>query len=140
MLCKYWQDLESVGGLKDYSDSYVNPFEVPAGIATYTNISFGNNSFGHVNKGLDGLDSKINWGGGGDSQENLYLEAPIFDNSVLAFSLSFVNHEKNIAKGKQDEYIEKLGLWIKYTNRPVFLRIGSEFDVSEWNHYKKNTT
>jgi hypothetical protein len=48
-----------------------------------------------------------------------------------------VNHEKSVAKGKLDYLINDLADWIKATKRPVFLRIGYEFDGWDWNHYNK---
>ena len=56
---------------------------------------------------------------------------------MLAIGLSMVNHEKNVAKGKHDKLIIELGEWIKTTKRPIFLRIGYEFDGWDWNNYKK---
>ena len=48
-----------------------------------------------------------------------------------------VNHEKKIGKGIHDRFIKQLGTWIKGTHRPVFLRIGYEFDGHAWNHYNR---
>jgi hypothetical protein len=48
-----------------------------------------------------------------------------------------VDHEKKVGSGAHDHLIRELGQWIKSINRPVFLRIGYEFDGWDWNHYKK---
>ena len=48
-----------------------------------------------------------------------------------------VDNEKKVAKGKLDHLIKELALWIKEADRPVFLRIGYEFDGWSWNHYNK---
>jgi len=56
---------------------------------------------------------------------------------VMAIGLSIVNHKKKIAEGEHDELIRELGEWIKEIERPVFLRIGYEFDGWDWNHYEK---
>ena len=130
------QDLEAIGGLDAYNDGYTDYFKTPAGITVYTNLSPGNESFGHYNKGLDGIKTKANWGAG-DSWAHLYLKDTTYQHSAIAIGLSFVNNDKNVAKGKHDHLIEELGLWIKSTKRPVFLRIGYEFDGWDWNHYTK---
>ncbi|MEO1652519.1 MAG: 1,4-beta-xylanase [Bacteroidota bacterium] len=130
------QDLGATGGLDKYSEGYCDFFDTPAGVTVYTNLSPGDESFGYYNAGLDGLKKKANWGAG-DSWAQAYLEDPTFENAILAIGLSLVNHEKEIAKGKQDALIKELGAWIKSTKRPVFLRIGYEFDGWDWNHYKK---
>lgn len=130
------QDLEAIGGLKNYNNGYSDFFETPAGITLYTNLSPNNVSFGHYNKGLDGLKTKVNWGSG-DSCASLYLKDSIYKNCAIAIGLSFVNHEKLLAKGKLDHLIIELADWIKNSKRPIFLRIGYEFDGWEWNHYKK---
>ncbi|MCL6294190.1 hypothetical protein [Jejuia spongiicola] len=131
------QDLEATGGFDDYNNGYTDYFDIPAGVTTYTNLSPNNTSYGHYNKGLDGLKTKANWGAG-DSWANLYLQDSTYQNSAIAIGLSFVNHEKNVSKGKLDYLIKDLADWIKSTKRPIFLRIGYEFDGWDWNHYKKN--
>lgn len=130
------QDLEATGGLDDYANGYADHFDVPAGVTLYTNLSPGNQSYGYYNKGLDGLLNKANWGAG-DTWAKIYLDTPKFNNSALAIGLSFVHNEKKVAQGKHDLLIEKLGHWIKSANRPIFLRIGYEFDGWTWNHYKR---
>lgn len=130
------QDLKATGGLDDYNKGYTDHFKTPAGITVYTNLSPGNQSFGHYNKGLDGLTTKANWGAG-DSCVDLYLKDSTYQNSALAIGLSFVNNEKKVSKGKHDHLIKELAAWVKSTNRPVFLRIGYEFDGWSWNHYQK---
>lgn len=130
------QDLEAVGGLEGYSNGYADHFKTPAGVTLYTNLSPGAESFGYYNKGLDGLTSKASWGAG-DNFAQLYLTDQTYINAAIAIGLSLVDNERNIAKGKHDHLIRQLALWIKETNRPVFLRIGYEFDGWSWNHYNK---
>ena len=130
------QDLEAVGGLEKYKDGYTDYFEPPAGVTVYTNLSPGNESFGYFNKGLDGIKTKANWGAG-DSWADLYLQDSTYQNSAIAIGLSFVNNEKKLAKGQHDHLIKELAEWIKSTKRPIFLRIGYEFDGWDWNHYKR---
>tara|TARA_R110002073_G_scaffold336506_1_gene534360 strand:+ start:4656 stop:5756 length:1101 start_codon:yes stop_codon:yes gene_type:complete len=131
------QDLGAVGGLKNYTEGYCDFFDMPAGITTYTNFSPGDESFGHYNKGNDGIKTIANWGAG-DSGAQIYVDTPKFKHSMIAIGLSLVNHEKKVANGKHDDLIKELGSWIKNLGkRPVFLRIGYEFDGWDWNHYKK---
>jgi hypothetical protein len=92
------QDLEATGGLNDYNGGYTDFFDTPAGVSLYTNLSPGNESYGHYNKGLDGITTKANWGAG-DSWANLYLQDSTYQNSAIAIGLSFVNNERNVSKG-----------------------------------------
>ena len=130
------QDLEAVGGFDKYSEGYVDTFKVPSGITVYTNLSPGDESFGFYTKGLEGIKTIANWGAG-DTGAQPYLDNPKFKNTIMAIGLSLVNSEKNIGKGKHDGLIIEFGEWIKNTNRPIFLRIGYEFDGHDWNHYSK---
>mgnify|MGYP001800124933 CR=1 FL=1 len=130
------QDLKATGGLDDYNEGYTDFFQTPAGVTVYTNLSPGGESYGYYNAGLDGIKTKANWGAG-DSWAELYIQDDTYQNSALAIGLSIVNHEKKVGKGEHDDLIKELGLWIKDIKRPVFLRIGYEFDGWEWNHYNK---
>lgn len=130
------QDLEAVGGFNEYNEGYVDTFAVPAGFTVYTNLSAGGSSFRYNFKGLDGIKTKANWGAG-DTCAQSYIESPKFKNSMISIGLSLVNAEKEIAKGKNDDLIIELGEWINEIKRPVFLRIGYEFDGWDWNDYEK---
>ena len=130
------QDLGATGGLDKYTDGYCDFFDTPAGFTVYTNLSPGDESYGYFNRGLDGIKTKANWGAG-DSWAQNYIEDDTYKNSVIAIGLSMVNHEKQVAKGAHDDLIKELGNWIKSIKRPVFLRIGYEFDGWDWNNYKK---
>lgn len=130
------QDSEALGGTKNYTDGYLDHFEIPAGITLYTNLSPGDQSYAYFLKGLDGVKTKANWGAG-DSCAQCFIDDERYKNTMLAIGLSMVNHEKNVAKGKHDNLIKELAIWIKHTKRPVFLRIGYEFDGWDWNNYKR---
>jgi hypothetical protein len=41
----------------------------------------------------------------------------------------------DVASGRLDSSIDRLGAWIRRTGRPIFLRVGYEFDNPE-NHYE----
>lgn len=117
------QDLGAVGGLPSHNDGYVNYVDhVPAGITTYTSLNT-----------LGGLINLENWGSG-DVHAQAYLEDETFDNSSIAIGLYMVNQLDNIIAGNYDSKINQLGNWIKDSTRPVFLRIGYEFD-GPWNSY-----
>lgn len=129
------QDSEALGGTANYKNGYLDHFETPAGITLYSNLSPGDQSYAYFLKGLDGLKTKANWGAG-DTCAQYFVDNERYKNTMLAIGLSMVNHEKNVAKGKHDKLIIELGEWIKGTKRPVFLRIGYEFDGWDWNNYK----
>lgn len=131
------QELEAIGGLEAYNDGYFDHFPTPGGFTMYTNIRPGDESFGHTYKGLDGLTTTDDWG---DSPSNMSLQIADqnFENCALAIGFELVNNEEKIASGEHDAYILRLGEWLKNLGRrPVFLRIGYEFDGHSWNHYDK---
>lgn len=117
------QDLGSVGGLTGYEDGYIDHLgNYPAGVTTYTSLP-----------SLSGLKSKTNWGAG-DVHADAYTEDQNFDNAFIAVGLHIVGQLSAINGGYIDDKIEILGSWIKDQDRPVYLRIGYEFDGS-WNNY-----
>ena len=129
------QELEAIGGLDPYADGYLDHFRRPAGFTMYTNFHPGDTSFGYLQRGLDGIWSTDDWG---DSPSNMMLQLsdPDFDNMALAIGLAMVGHEDAVARGERDYLVDSLGNWIKSLGeRPVFLRIGYEFDGHGWNHY-----
>jgi Glycosyl hydrolase family 26 len=130
------QDLKAIGGLNNYTDGYCDNFDFPAGFTTYTNFSPGSESFGYIQKGNDGIKSIANWGAE-DNCAQCILDDIDYKNCLIAIGLSIVNNEKAIASGRRDYLIRELAQWIKETKRPVFLRIGYEFDGWKWNHYNK---
>lgn len=119
------QDLGAVGGLSGYDDGYVDhvrPF--PGGVTTYTNLN-----------GLDGLKTRANWGSG-DVSAQLLVDTLAYENSVLVIGLWLGNiYLEPITNGDLDGHIDQLATWIKNQQRPVFVRIGYEFD-GEWNAYR----
>jgi hypothetical protein len=130
------QDLEAIGGLDNYTKGYCDTFEMPAGITLYTGFTTNKESYGYFQKGNDGLYSIVNWGAG-DSCLQCILEDKGFDNTIISIGLSMVDNEKKVANGEHDDLISELGTWIKNSKRPIFLRIGYEFDGWSWNHYNK---
>jgi hypothetical protein len=132
------QDLEAIGGTDNYTDGYFNYFPATGGFTQYTDFLKSGNSFGFVHKGLDGLTTLDNWG---DGDENMAVTVADkdFNNSCLAIGLDISQGNDSVtAAGSHDSLIYRLGNWIKWQgNRPIFLRIGYEFDGADWNHYKK---
>ncbi len=116
------QDLGAVGGLKEYTEGYVDYVGMPAGITTYTGIH-----------NLGGLYGPDNWGSG-DVCAQYYLDDERFDDVMIAIGLFLGSDLKSIVDGGRDDSIKKLGEWIKKAHRPVFLRIGYEFE-GKWNSY-----
>ena len=118
------QDLGAIGGFAAPDNAgYVDHLDLkPGGVTAYTSLPY-----------LQGLDQQVNYGSGDICAQHI-LDNPIYADSVLAIGLYLVGQEKSIAGGEQDEKIRSLAKWIKKTHRPVFLRIGFEFDGS-WNHY-----
>jgi hypothetical protein len=118
------QDLGAIGGLPDYADGYTDHVGlVPAGLTTYTSIT-----------GLNGLESLANWGSG-DVNAQLLMEAERYQHTVLAIGLWLgAPNLQTLAKGGYDDNLATLGRWIAAQKRPIFLRIGYEFD-GPWNAF-----
>jgi len=132
------QDLESIGGTVNYTDGYFDHFPAAGGFTQYTDFATGHNSFGFIHKGLDGLTTLDNWGDGPESMA-VTVSDPTFKNSCLAIGLDISQGNDSVTTvGGHDELICRLGNWLQgLGNRPVFLRIGYEFDGFDWNHYQK---
>lgn len=118
------QDNASVGGFQAPNNNgyYENVQSKIGGVTTYTNLP-----------GLDGLYSFANWGAGPLNAQAI-VDNPNYKNSVVSIGLYLVDQLELINKGRQDDQIARLGRWIQDAQRPVFLRIGYEFD-GVWNHY-----
>ncbi len=124
------QSLNATGGFENYTNGYCDNFEIPAGITTY--LGFGT----RTDSTFIGLYSKANWGAG-DLYMDAYIQNDTFDKSMIAIGLDMVKCEEKILQGTYDKKIAQLGNWIKdVAPRPIFLRIGYEFDGAEWNFYK----
>ncbi|MFN0117309.1 MAG: glycoside hydrolase family 26 protein [Elusimicrobiota bacterium] len=89
--------------------------KVPAGFMSYTSL-----------ENLEGLTTMADPGGGVQFAQPLVDEYP---NTVWQLGLYLVGQLEGINQGRYDERIDKLGEWLRSTRRPVFLRIGYEFDL-----------
>ena len=119
------QDLGAIGGFpKPNDDGYADHLpQKPGGVTTYLSLPL-----------LRGMTERVNMFSG-DLHAQGILDNPVYKNTVLAIGLHMVGEEKNIAEGTHDDRIKTLAQWIKKTQRPVFLRIGYEFDGT-WNKYQ----
>ena len=85
---------------------------------------------------LYGLQSTVSWGAGDVNGQQLLDDYP---HSVLVIGLSLVDQSgrnlQRISDGTHNAAIDELGQFITAAERPVFVRIGYEFD-GPWNHYE----
>ncbi len=114
------QDLGATGGFNapDNDGYYENVGEdTVAGVTTYISL-----------RNLNGMTNFTNWGAGNICGQCI-IDNPIYDNSVLSIGLFMVGQLASTAAGDFDDEIRSLANWVKSTDRPVFLRIGYEFDL-----------
>ncbi len=105
-----------VGEDKPSIDGYARATGVvPAGTMFYTSIQL-----------ADSMGSAADHGGGIQHGQYLLDQYP---QSVVQMGLWMVGALDGVVKGDYDRNIDKIGAWIKKAQRPVFLRIGYEFDL-----------
>ena len=110
-----------VGQYKEAIDTYIKELEhVPAGFMVYTSV-----------QRAEGIYEAFDHGGGA---QHLQYEVKKYPNTVIQVGLFMVDVLEAIIDGTYDDNLQKIGTWIKNTNRPVYLRIGYEFDGPH-NHY-----
>jgi len=110
-----------IGQHKEAIDTYVKEFEhIPAGLMVYTSA-----------QRAEGIYDAFDHGGG---VQHLQYEVEKYPHAVMQVGLYMVDVLEEIVNGKYDDNLKKIGTWIKNTNRPVYLRIGYEFDGPH-NHY-----
>lgn len=109
------QDTEAI-------EAYMKSVKIESGgFAAYTSI-----------QSADGLTAPADNGGGIQHAEQIANDHP---NSVIQLALYMVDACEAVTSGDADANVDAIGNWIKSTKRPVYLRIGYEFDLPE-NHYK----
>lgn len=107
-----------VGQDVDNIQSYLDAVKtVPGGFAVYTSA-----------EEAEGLLSKADNGGGVQHAQALVDRYP---NTAIQLALYMVDSAEKIYSGDLDSNIDRIGAWIKSTNRPVFFRIGYEFDFPD---------
>jgi hypothetical protein len=94
---------------------------IPAGVMVYTSI-----------RDVSGLIQPLDVGSG--VQHGAYL-AKEYPHSSLQIGLYMVGALEDVNRGMYDDNIDKLASWIQAQQRPVYLRIGYEFDNVD-NHYE----
>lgn len=110
-----------VGQDKTSIDAYVNAINiVPGGTMVYTSV-----------QNTEGLAAPYDGGGGLHHGQYLVDQYP---NTVIQVGLWMVDALGDVSSGALDGNIDAIGAWIKNSGRPVFLRIGYEFDYPA-NHY-----
>ncbi|WET03050.1 glycosyl hydrolase [Flavobacterium sp. YJ01] len=134
------QENDALGGTEKDKNGYFDHFPAPGGFTMYTDImpgvteEFDGHSFTY--SGLNGIYETADWGDGPENM-SLQLNDADFKNSALAIGLAIIDTEEKIASGELDSYIKKMGEFFKSLGkRPVFLRIGFEFD-GPWNRYER---
>jgi hypothetical protein len=87
----------------------------PGGVMSYTSV-----------QRLDGLDAPADHGAGPVHASELLERYP---HSVLQLGLYMVDALDGIAAGEYDVQLERLARWLARIRRPVYLRVGYEFDA-----------
>jgi len=110
-----------VGQTQEDTQAYLDAAKIlPAGLMGYTAIHG------------EGLQSPYKRGAGTQYVQKLSSEHP---DTVLQIGLYLVESYDAIAHGEMDAPVDRLGEWIRHIHRPVFLRLGYEFDSPD-NHYQ----
>ncbi len=110
-----------VGQDNNTIDTYVKNIGItPAGFMFYTSI-----------QKMEGISEPINLGAGPSHAQYLIDKYP---NSVIQIGLYMVNALDGVIQGTYDNNIDKLSEWLKKIKRPVYLRIGYEFDFNQNNY------
>ena len=92
----------------------------PGGIMSYTSTA-----------NAEGLNTAVNYGTGLINAQYFVAE-PGYSNTVIQLGLYINGDLANIVAGLRDANLAIIGNWIKNAGRPVYLRIGYEFD-GPWN-------
>lgn len=116
---------QDLGSVAEYAAG-VTGGRVPSGVTTYTAIRDGDAD------SLNGLWSEVDYGAGRIDATALLRAYP---GAALSVGLDLVGALDGIAAGRRDAVIDRLGQFLRDAARPVFLRIGYEFD-GPWNRYE----
>jgi len=102
------QDIKNING-------YLKSIKIiPGGFTIYTSVEF-----------TGGLDTRMDRGGGVQFARKLVNRYP---DTVLQMGLNMVGALGKVNRGDLDESLDELISWIRKADRPVFLRLGYEFD------------
>lgn len=111
-----------IGGqnLEDIQATIEASHQIPGGVMSYTSLAQ-----------AEGTETAYKAGDGTQHAQKL---VELYPQSALQIGLWMVGDCGRIASGDLDSAIDRLGEWIRKTNRPVYLRVGYEFDGPH-NHY-----
>ena len=98
---------EEIGGMEAYADGYCDHVGLPAGLSF--NIPLGDPA----------------------EDISLYEKDHRFDNLILSLGIDFSGRGKAVNNGEYDDEIKALGSRIQTCGRPVFLRIGYGWDLTD---------
>lgn len=105
---------QDVDAVEDYLKTIGVP---PAGYMGYTSV-----------QEAEGLDSPFDGGGGLQHADRILKGRP---HAAFQLGLYMAHVLEGVVAGDHDAAIDRLGEWISSTGRPVFLRVGYEFDLPE---------
>lgn len=107
-----------IGQQKDTIEGYLkNIGIVPGGFMFYTSI-----------QNMNGLVKPANYGAGINFAQ-YYVDR--YPNTVIQLALYMVGALDQILEGRYDKNIVKLANWMKSVKRPIYFRIGYEFDLPD---------
>lgn len=107
-----------IGQQRDAIDGYINDVGiVPGGFMVYTSISE-----------MEGLETPADHGAG-TVDARYYVEH--YPDAVIQLAIYMVGMMDDTLAGRYDENILRLSRWLKAVKRPVYLRIGYEFDLPD---------
>jgi len=110
-----------IGQNQESMDTYVKEFKtIPAGFMLYTDL-----------EKCTGLSEPFDCGSGTMYGQHLVDNYP---GTVIQIGLYMVDMLDDALAGNYDSSIDRLGRWMAAAKRPIFLRIGYEFDGPH-NHY-----
>ncbi len=105
-----------IGQQKDAVEDYIkNVAMVPGGFMVYTSIQH-----------MEGLDEPADQGAG-INHAQYYVDH--YPNTVIQLALYMVGAQDEVLKGRYDQNISKLAAWMRAAERPIYFRIGYEFDL-----------
>jgi hypothetical protein len=108
---------QTVEGINDYMQHFASQ-PMPGGWSAYWGIPE-----------FSGIETAVTNETGSTQHHQMLIDS--FPNSVLHSALWMVGKwdvAKNTAKGKYDDVVKQYAEWAKAVNRPIYLRIGYEFD------------
>jgi len=107
-----------IGQQQDTIEDYVREIGVvPGGFMSYTSIQW-----------IDGLEAPADHGAGIHHADYLLTH---YSQTALQLGLYMVGALDDVLAGRYDENIRLLGDWLKQAGRPIYLRIGYEFDFKD---------